>query len=75
MCKQKYNLSCLRLGDRQPREEIVESESSKYAEYGYRSLKFEMCCRHDNIVECQLFIVQKKDRATLLPIIQREIDY
>ncbi|XP_022164773.1 uncharacterized protein LOC111029863, partial [Myzus persicae] len=33
-----------------------------------------MCCRRDNIVECRFFIVQEKDRATLLPIIKREIE-
>lgn len=33
-----------------------------------------MCCRRDNIVEQWLFIVQKRDHATLLPIIQREIE-
>lgn len=40
---------------------------------------FGMCCRNvdtrrDNIVERRLFIVQKRERATLLPIIIREIE-
>jgi len=81
--KRKYNRGRLRLGDRQPREEIVESESSSShteitnRNYGVRvqgPWMSGMCCRRDNIVERRLFIVQKKDRVTLLPIIQREIE-
>ncbi|XP_060870118.1 uncharacterized protein LOC132944666 [Metopolophium dirhodum] len=83
--KRKYNRGRLRLGDRQPGEEIVESGSSSSdtdteitnRNYGVRvqgPRVFGMCCRRDNIVERRLFIVQKRDRATLLPIIKREIE-
>ncbi|KAL4143079.1 hypothetical protein QTP88_005450 [Uroleucon formosanum] len=89
--KRKYNHGRLRLGDRQPREEIVESGSSSSdtdtdpdsdieitnRNYGVRvqgPWVFGMCYRRDNIVERRLFIVQKRDRATLLPIIKREIE-
>jgi len=60
----------------------VESESSSSdteitnQKYGLRlqgPWVFGMCCRRDHKVESRLFIVQKRDRATLLPIIQREI--
>jgi len=81
--KRKYNCGCLRLGDCQPREEIVESESTSsdteitnqnYGLHVQGPWVLGLCCRRDHIVERRLFIVQKRDRVTLLPIIQREIE-
>jgi len=34
-----------------------------------------VCAAYDNILECRYFIVDKRDRETLLPIIMQEIEY
>lgn len=73
----------LHLENCQPREKIVGSEcSSSDTEITNRNYGlcmqgpwvFGMCCRRDNIVERWLFIVLKRDWATLFPIIQMEIE-
>jgi len=85
--KRKYNRGRLQRGDydSQPHEDSDETSNDEneapvennQRNYGNRiqgSWVFGLCCNKDNKTERRFFIVEKRDRQTLLPIIEKEVE-
>lgn len=69
--KRKSNKGRLLLADVGP-----EGKQSRRRNFGKRIAGpwvFGLCWRHDGILEKRFFIVQKRDRKTLIPIIRQEV--
>lgn len=88
--KRKYNRGRLLASDRRRHETVPVSDSdssdceneptngeSSAQNYGQRvqgPWVFGMCCNKDGVLERRFFVVERRDRATLLPIILNEIE-
>ncbi|XP_022165341.1 uncharacterized protein LOC111030240 [Myzus persicae] len=87
--KRKYNRGRIRLGDHRPNDNAksysdsssdeenqnIENQNRNNGNRVQGPWVFGMCClRQDNILERRYFIVDKRGRETLLPIIVEEIE-
>lgn len=86
--KRKYNRGLLlcsdqRTGNEENEKPLNNDKTEKSAEetnqrnYGSRVQGpwiFVLCWHHNDLLERRFFIVQKRNRETLLPIIQREVE-
>jgi len=84
--KRKYNRGRLRNGDIIPNvddnlssdADDIDDDHSTQKNYGTRIQGpwiFGMCCKNvDGVLERRFFKVEKRDKATLIPIIQNEIE-
>ncbi|XP_026815344.1 uncharacterized protein LOC113555179 [Rhopalosiphum maidis] len=84
--KRKYNRGRILLGDHRGAN-LTDDDSSdsdsenippnnrnrNYCKRVERPWVFGMCWRHDGFLEKRFFVVERRDRATLIPIIEKEI--